>query len=64
MTQKPPQARAPFGRTFGAPMLIALASTVGLVAALLGDGLKDWTSWIGLGVPLAVITWAWLRRRA
>lgn len=50
-------------RVFGMPALIALASAVGLVAALLGDDLNDWISWLGLGVPVAVIAWAWLRRR-
>lgn len=56
--------RSSFARTFGAPALIALASAVGLVAALLGDGLSDWISWIGLTVPVAAIAWAWLARRA
>lgn len=58
MSRKPSLAR-----TFGMPALIALASAVGLVSALLGDGVNDWVSWIGLGVPVAVIAWAWLRRR-
>lgn len=62
MTGKP--VKPTLARTFGVPALIAVASTIGLVAALLGDGLNDWISWIGLAVPVAVITWAWLCRRA
>ncbi|MES2032620.1 MAG: hypothetical protein V4466_00465 [Pseudomonadota bacterium] len=49
--------------TFGAPLLIALFSLVGLVSALLGDGLRDWISWAGLAVPAVVIIWALKARR-
>ena len=44
-------------RIFGAPMLIALVSSVGLVSALVGDGLMDAVAWIGLGVPAAASAW-------
>ncbi|MCU5788140.1 hypothetical protein B27N_03143, partial [Alcanivorax marinus] len=40
------------GGIFAVPLLIALASLVGLVAALLGDGAMDWISWLGLGLPV------------
>jgi hypothetical protein len=50
-------------RTFAAPLVIALASAIGLVAALVGDGFADLLSWIGLGVPVAAVIWAMLRRR-
>ncbi|MDP2261483.1 MAG: hypothetical protein Q8J89_17375 [Caulobacter sp.] len=50
--------------TFGAPLLIALFSTIGLVSALLGDGLRDWISWAGLAVPVVVIIWALKARRS
>ncbi|HVK42536.1 MAG TPA: hypothetical protein VM471_08660 [Phenylobacterium sp.] len=59
MSRKP---RPSLVRTFGAPAIIAAASMVGLVSALLGDGLNNWISWIGLAVPVAAIVWAWLRR--
>ncbi|CAO3425142.1 hypothetical protein [Azospirillum doebereinerae] len=49
---------------FGIPVLIALVSIVGLVAALLGDGVFDAVSWVGLLVPLLVIGWAVRRRPA
>ena len=51
-------------RTFAAPFVIGLASLVGLIAALLGDGLNNLISWIGLAVPVLVIAWAWMRRRS
>jgi len=53
-----------FRRVWAAPAAIAVLSLVGLVAALLGDGVNDWISWIGLTFPLVVIVWARLRRRA
>ncbi|EKT4522935.1 hypothetical protein QEM13_002183 [Pseudomonas putida] len=36
-------------RIFAWPLAIALLSAVGLFAALLGDGLWDSLSWLGLG---------------
>jgi hypothetical protein len=47
------------GSTWGAPGLLALASLVGLLAALLGDGAWDVLSWLALGAPVAVIGWMW-----
>lgn len=57
--------RAPssLARTFAAPLAIGLVSLVGLVSALMGDGLADWISWAGLAIPLAVIVWARATRR-
>ena len=48
---------------FAAPLLIGIASVVGLVSALLGDGLLDSISWAALTVPVVVIVWAVKRRR-
>jgi hypothetical protein len=42
---------------FAAPTLIAIASSAGLVTALVGDGLMDVIAWIGLGIPVAVSAW-------
>lgn len=53
-----------FLHTFGAPTAIAVASLIGLVSALLGDGLRDWISWVGLAVPVVVILWALKARRS
>ena len=40
-----------FWKVFSTPLVIALLSAAGLFAALLGDGIWDGLSWIGLGVP-------------
>ncbi|MBP7704565.1 MAG: hypothetical protein KA105_04690 [Caulobacter sp.] len=53
-----------FLHIFGAPIAIAAFSLVGLVSALLGDGLRDWISWAGLAVPVLVIAWALKARRS
>ncbi|MGI3131657.1 hypothetical protein ACRSLK_14800 [Halopseudomonas pachastrellae] len=47
---------------FRAPLLLALLSIIGLVAALIGDGLLDLVSWLTLGSTLLVIAWYWSRR--
>jgi len=33
------------------PIVLTLLSLVGLLSALIGDGVWDWVSWISLGVP-------------
>jgi hypothetical protein len=48
---------ANFRRVFGMPALLAIASAIGLLSALLGDGVWDWLSWLALGAPVAVIAW-------
>lgn len=52
------------GAIFRAPLLLALASTIGLVAALIGDGGHDVVSWVALSMPVAAIGWAWIARRS
>ena len=47
---------------FAVPALIAAASLIGLVGALLDDGAWDVVGWIGLGIPVAVLVWARLAR--
>lgn len=51
-------------RLWGAPIVLGVLSAVGLLAALLGDGLYDAVSWLGLGLPVAASLWYGLRRRA
>lgn len=49
--------------TWGIPLVLAALGTVGLFAALLGDGLWDALAWLGLGVPVSVSLVAlWPRR--
>lgn len=47
--------------TFGWPLLLGVLSGLGLVLALLGDGLWDAASWLLLATPIATIVWALAR---
>lgn len=49
-------------RLWGAPIVLGVLGLVGLVAALIGDGIMDAVSYLLLAVPLAVIVWAIARR--
>lgn len=49
---------------FALPLLIAVLSLVGLVAALTGDGWRDAASWAALAVPVAAVAWAMRARRS
>ena len=63
MKPVPKPGRRSLWAVFAAPIVIAVASLVGLVAALTGDGLRDVVSWIALGIPVAVTAWALRTRR-
>ncbi|KPA87412.1 MULTISPECIES: hypothetical protein [Pseudomonas] len=52
-----------FWKVFAIPLLIAVLTAAGLFTALLGDGLWDTLSWLGLGVPTLIGIQALLRRR-
>ncbi|MFV0455838.1 MAG: hypothetical protein ACK5NQ_12765 [Pseudomonas sp.] len=43
------------------PLLLALLSSLGLISALLEDGVYDLVSWLSLGIPLLLIGWVWWR---
>ena len=47
---------------WGVPVLLAILTTIGLVSALLGDGVWDLVSAVALGAPVAVGSWYSLRR--
>ncbi|WP_101926334.1 MULTISPECIES: hypothetical protein [Luteimonas] len=49
-------------RVFGWPALLALASAIGLVSALVGDGVWDVVSWLALGLVVLVAGACWWRR--
>ncbi len=49
--------------TFLLPTLIALASLVGLISALSGDGLRDVVAWIALAIPIGAVVWARIVQR-
>ncbi|RZA28132.1 MAG: hypothetical protein EOP92_40230 [Lysobacteraceae bacterium] len=44
------------------PVLLAVLTLVGLLAALFGDGVWDFVSSVTLGAPVAVGAWFALRR--
>lgn len=48
---------------FRAPIVLFILSLIGLVGALLEDGLWDWLGAALVGTPLLVLTWALIRRR-
>ena len=58
---KPRQAS--FWKVFGAPLALGLLSAAGLFAALLGDGVWDSLSWLGLGLPTLIALHSLLRRK-
>ena len=58
---KPRQSN--FWKVFAKPTIIALFSAAGLFAALLGDGVWDSLSWLGLGIPAFLGLRGLLQRR-
>lgn len=58
---KPRQSN--FWKVFAIPTVIAMLSATGLFAALLGDGMWDSLSWLGLGIPAAIALRGLLQRR-
>lgn len=51
-------------RVWTAPIYLGLLSTIGLIAALLSEGLGDYIAWLALGIPVAVVLWYAPPRRA
>lgn len=53
-----------FLHVFGKPIILALVSMAGLIAALVGDGVLDAVSWIALGYIVAVTVWyVWIAKQ-
>lgn len=50
------------GEVFRVPIWLGVASVVGLVSALLGDGVWDGVSWLAIFAPIWAVWWAWRRR--
>ncbi|QCB56506.1 hypothetical protein E5675_20075 [Sphingopyxis sp. PAMC25046] len=48
---------------FAVPLLLAIASLIGLVVALTGDGWRDAISWALLAIPVLAVGWAMRARR-
>jgi hypothetical protein len=46
-------------QVFAVPIVLGALSAIGLVAALLGDDVWDYVSWLALGIPCVVMAWFW-----
>lgn len=49
------KVRTGLWRAFRMPLLLAIASLIGLVSALIGDGLFDLVSWLTFGGLMVMI---------
>lgn len=54
---------AAFKRMWGVPILIGIVTAVGLISALLGDGMWDALSAVALAIPVTVAGWYSLTKR-
>lgn len=45
------------------PLVLGVLSTVGLISALVGDGVWDGVSWITLGIPILLCAYFFLKPR-
>ncbi len=54
--------RASLARVFAIPALLLLASVIGLVLGLTGDGLPDALSWALLLLPILAAVFAFAKR--
>lgn len=50
-------------RIYQGPVVLGIATFIGLITALLGDGTWDELSWVILVIPLTVILWSVCRKR-
>ncbi|HWT72867.1 MAG TPA: hypothetical protein VN361_11840 [Oxalicibacterium sp.] len=55
--------KAPFKRLWGAPIVLGTLTVIGLLSALLGDGVWDQISAVTLGIPVVVGIWYGLRNK-
>ncbi|TWI46614.1 hypothetical protein IP92_02973 [Pseudoduganella flava] len=52
-----------FLRLWGVPILLGILTTIGLLAALLGDGVWDAVSGVTLAIPVLLAIWHSLRKQ-
>ncbi|MGD9838107.1 MAG: hypothetical protein AB7F72_05240 [Afipia sp.] len=62
MKPAPRARRQTNGQIFAIPMLLGVLSVVGLVSALVGDGVWDGVSWATLAVPIVLCGYFFLKR--
>jgi hypothetical protein len=55
--------RQTLGQIFIVPLVLGVLSTVGLISALVGDGIWDGLSWIALGIPILLCAYFFLKPR-
>ena len=46
-----------FWALWGGPIVMGVLTTTGLITALVSDTWGDWGSWVGRGIPVAVMCW-------
>ena len=56
---KRPAASRTIWQVFKWPLMMAVANVIGIVAALIGNGVYDALSWIVLGGTLVLMILAW-----
>lgn len=50
------------GQIFAVPIVIGVLSVIGLIAALVGDGIWDGVSWLTLVIPIVLCGYFFLKR--
>jgi hypothetical protein len=55
-------AKNSVARVFAWPLVLAIASLIGLLSALIGDAAWDGISWAMLGAPVVAMAWYGFRR--
>ncbi|MGR9085732.1 MAG: hypothetical protein ACU841_01485 [Gammaproteobacteria bacterium] len=47
---------------WGIPVVMGLLNAIGLITALLADGVGDAVSWLALAIPVAIACWCSIRQ--
>lgn len=65
MTERrlPSPRRQTLGQIFAIPLVLGALSCVGLMSALIGDGIWDGVSWLTLGIPILLCAYFLLKPR-
>ncbi|EKS35746.1 hypothetical protein [Afipia clevelandensis] len=62
MKPVPRPRRQTNGQIFAVPMVLGVLSIIGLVSALVGDGVWDGVSWATLTIPILLCGYFFLKR--
>ena len=62
MKYKPQSRRQTNGQIFAIPIVLGALSVIGLVSALVGDGVWDGVSWVTLAIPILLCGYFFLKR--